>query len=162
MLPATLGTALAQREQNANTISKAQTILFIGDGSLQMTAQEISVMIREKLNIVIFIINNDGYTIERVIHGRKQAYNDVPFWRHAHALTYFGAGEEHAAANTFQARTVGELKGVLADERISNGSGVRLVEVFMDREDVQGALLYLLNKQLAQEKVEEEKEKGQK
>ncbi|KAJ5996901.1 hypothetical protein N7522_008561 [Penicillium canescens] len=163
MLPATLGTALAQREQNANTIRKAQTILFIGDGSLQMTAQEISVMIREKLNIVIFIINNDGYTIERVIHGRKQAYNDVPFWRHAHALTYFGAEEEHAAANTFQARTVGELKGVLADERISNGSGVRLVEVFMDREDVQGALLYLLNKQLAQEKVdEEEKEKGQK
>jgi pyruvate decarboxylase len=54
------------------------------------------------------------------------------------------------------------LKKVLADERISNGSGVRLVEVFMDREDVQGALLYLLNKQLAQEKVDEEMEKGQK
>jgi pyruvate decarboxylase len=33
-----------------------------------------------------------------------------------------------------------------------NGSGVRLVEVLMGREDVQGALLYLLNKQLDQEK----------
>ncbi|CAG8246440.1 unnamed protein product [Penicillium salamii] len=151
MLPATLGTALAQRELNKNTSSKSQTILFIGDGSLQMTAQEISVMIREKLNIIIFIINNDGYTIERVIHGRKEKYNDVPFWRHAQALSYFGADEEHVAENTFTARTCGELQDVLKHENIANGSGVRLVEVFMDREDVQGALLYLLNKQLAQE-----------
>jgi pyruvate decarboxylase len=156
MLPATLGTALAQREHNKGTESKSQTILFIGDGSLQMTAQEISVMIREKLNIIIFIINNDGYTIERVIHGRKQVYNDVPFWRHAQALNYFGADEEHAANNTFTARTCGELKDVLANERIQNGSGVRLVEVLMGREDVQGALLYLLNKQLDQEKETEQ------
>ncbi|KAJ5550973.1 hypothetical protein N7461_005671 [Penicillium sp. DV-2018c] len=156
MLPATLGTALAQRELNKSTASKAQTVLFIGDGSLQMTAQEISVMIREKLNIVIFIINNEGYTIERVIHGRKQKYNDVPFWRHAQALNYFGADEEHARENTFTARTCGELREVLGNERIRNGEGVRLVEVVMDREDVQGALLYLLNKQLAQEKEEAE------
>ncbi|KAJ5467633.1 Thiamine pyrophosphate enzymeC-terminal TPP-binding [Penicillium sp. IBT 31633x] len=157
MLPATLGTALAQREKNKDTESKSQTILFIGDGSLQMTAQEISVMIREKLNIIIFIINNEGYTIERVIHGRKQVYNDVPFWRHTQALNYFGADEEHAAKNTFTARTCGELKDVLASERIQNGTGVRLVEVFMEREDVpQGALQWLLNKQLAQEKEAEE------
>lgn len=153
MLPATLGTALAKREQNAITNQKNQTILFIGDGSLQMTAQEISVMIREKLNIIIFIINNEGYTIERVIHGRKEAYNDVPFWRHAQALNYFGADEEHAKRNTFTARTVGELQGVLAEENIRDGKGVRVVEVFMGREDVQGALLYLLEKQLAQEEA---------
>ncbi|KAJ5773923.1 hypothetical protein N7457_008819 [Penicillium paradoxum] len=154
MLPATLGVALAQRELNKGTGSKSQTVLFTGDGSLQMTAQEISVMIREKLNIIIFIINNEGYTIERVIHGRKQAYNDVPFWRHAQALSYFGADEEHVAKNTFTAKTCGELKEILANECIQNGSGVRLVEVAMGREDVQGALLYLLNKQLAQEKEE--------
>lgn len=156
MLPATLGTALAQREQNEDTPSKSQTILFIGDGSLQMTAQEISVMIREKLNIIIFIINNEGYTIERVIHGRKEKYNDVPFWRHAQALNYFGADKEHAAENTFTARTCGELQEVLGHENIKNGSGVRLVEVSMEREDVQGALLWLLNKQLKQEAEQKE------
>lgn len=156
MLPATLGTALAQREQNKDTPSKSQTILFIGDGSLQMTAQEISVMIREKLNIIIFIINNEGYTIERVIHGRKEKYNDVPFWRHTQALNYFGADKEHATENTFTARTCGELQEVLEHENIKNGSGVRLVEVSMEREDVQGALLYLLNKQLTQEAEQKE------
>lgn len=150
MLPATLGAAQAKREQNQASGGNNQTILIIGDGSLQMTAQEISVMIKQKLNILIFIVNNEGYTIERVIHGRNQAYNDVPFWRHTQALNYFGADEEHVK-NTFTARTCGELEEVLKEESISNGKGVRIVEVFMEREDVEGPLLYLLNKQKAEE-----------
>ena len=125
-----------------------------------MTAQEISVMIKEKLDIVIFIINNEGYTIERVIHGRKQPYNDVPFWRHTEALRYFGADEEHIAQNTFAARTCGELQEVLKNEKLRSGSGVRLVEVMMEREDVQGPLLYLLNKQIAEEQQEQGKQQG--
>lgn len=152
MLPATLGTALAKREQNQAHGGNNQTVLIIGDGSLQMTAQEISVMIKEKLNILIFIVNNEGYTIERVIHGRKQPYNDVPFWRHTQALNYFGASEDHVKNNTFTARTCGELQEILKKERVHSGTGVRIVEVMMDREDVQGPLLYLLNKQKAEEK----------
>lgn len=152
MLPCTLGAALAKREQNQASGSSNQTTLIIGDGSLQMTAQEISVMIKEKLNILIIIINNEGYTIERVIHGRKQAYNDVPFWRHTEALRYFGADEEHVARNTFTARTCGELREVLKNDRVHSGQGVRIVEVMMEREDVlEGPLLYLLNKQKAEE-----------
>ncbi|KAJ5674145.1 Pyruvate decarboxylase [Penicillium macrosclerotiorum] len=151
MLPATLGAALAKREHNQASGASNQTVLIIGDGSLQMTAQEISVMIKEKLNILIFIINNEGYTIERVIHGRKQAYNDVPFWRHTQALRYFGADEDAVANNIFTVRTCGELQEVLENERVHSGSGVRLVEVLMEREDVQGPLLYLLNKQKAEE-----------
>jgi pyruvate decarboxylase len=152
MLPATLGAALAKRELNKPTNTKNQTVLIIGDGSLQMTAQEISVMIKEKLDILIFIVNNEGYTIERVIHGRKQAYNDVPFWRHTQALNYFGADEEHVKNSTFQAWTCGELKEVLKNEQVHSGSGVRIVEVFMEREDVEGPLLWVLNKQIAEEK----------
>lgn len=153
MLPATLGAALAKRGQNKATGASNQTVLIIGDGSLQMTAQEISVMIKEKLNILIIIINNEGYTIERVIHGRKQAYNDVPFWRHTQALNYFGADEEQVANSVFTARTCGELQEVLANERVHSGTGLRLVEVAMEREDVQGPLLYLLNKQIAEEQA---------
>jgi pyruvate decarboxylase len=152
MLPATLGAALAKRSLNQATGASNQTILITGEGSLQMTAQEISVMIKEKLNILIFIINNEGYTIERVIHGRKQAYNDVPFWRHTQALNYFGADEDQIANSVFTARTCGELQELLKNERVHSGTGLRLVEVAMYREDVQGPLLYLLNKQIAEEK----------
>ncbi|EPS29961.1 hypothetical protein PDE_04911 [Penicillium oxalicum 114-2] len=151
MLPATLGAALAKRELNQPTGTKNQTVLIIGDGSLQMTAQEISVMIKKKLDILIFVVNNEGYTIERVIHGRNQSYNDVPLWRNTQALNYFGADDEQVKNSTFQAWTCGELKEILKNERVHSGSGVRIVEVFMDREDVQGPLLYLLNKQKAEE-----------
>ncbi|KAJ6093297.1 Thiamine pyrophosphate enzyme C-terminal TPP-binding [Penicillium sp. IBT 16267x] len=154
MLPATLGTALAKRELNKPSGTRNQTILIIGDGSLQMTAQEISVMIKEKLDILIIIINNEGYTIERAIHGRKEAYNDVPFWRHTKALEYFGADDEAVKENTFTAKTVGELQEVLKNERVKDGKGVRIVEVFMEREDVpEGPLRWVLDKQLAEEEA---------
>jgi pyruvate decarboxylase len=55
-LPATLGSQLAQPQ--------GRSILMIGDGSFQVTAQELSTMIRLKTNSVIFIFNNMGYRIE--------------------------------------------------------------------------------------------------
>lgn len=131
--------------------SEDRVVLFIGDGSLQMTVQEISTMIREKLNIVIVVINNDGYTIERVIHGRKQAYNDIASWRYLQALNMFGATDEEVATNTFSAKTWGELERAIKSGPISNGKGVRMLEVFMEREDAQGFLLKLLNNQKARE-----------
>ncbi|KAB8208420.1 thiamine diphosphate-binding protein [Aspergillus parasiticus] len=149
MLPATLGATLAQSERTNNPKSRA--ILFIGDGSLQMTVQEISTMIRENLNVIIIVINNKGYTIERAIHGRKQSYNDIAAWRHAQALDFFGADDKHVTENFFSARTWGELDAALRDKRIQDGTGVRMVEVFMGREDVQGALLRLMEKQIADE-----------
>lgn len=140
------------RNRSGNTDAfRDRVVLFIGDGSLQMTVQEISTMIREKLNIVIVVINNDGYTIERVIHGRKQTYNDIASWRYLQALNMFGATEEEVATNTFSARTWGELKEVMESGPISNGKGVRMLEVFMEREDAQGLLLKLLSNQKARE-----------
>ncbi|MEX0633514.1 thiamine pyrophosphate-dependent enzyme [Serratia ureilytica] len=38
-------------------------LLFIGDGSFQLTAQEVSTLLRCEQKPIIFLINNDGYTI---------------------------------------------------------------------------------------------------
>ncbi|KAG9650446.1 pyruvate decarboxylase, partial [Aureobasidium melanogenum] len=151
MLPAALGASLAQRDSEnwrkrsgSTDTSGDRVVLFIGDGSLQMTVQEISTMIREKLNIIIVVINNDGYTIERVIHGRKQTYNDIASWRYLQALNMFGATEDEVDTNTFSARTWGELQAAIGCGLLTNGKGVRMLEVFMEREDAQGLLLKLL------------------
>ena len=58
------------RTQIANPYRR--NILLISDGSLQLTVQSLSTMIRQNLNPVIFVINNDGYTVERMIHGMKE------------------------------------------------------------------------------------------
>jgi pyruvate decarboxylase len=51
---------------------KGRTVLVTGDGSMALTIQEIGTMIKQKLKVVIFVINNAGYTIERVIWGAQQ------------------------------------------------------------------------------------------
>jgi pyruvate decarboxylase len=146
MLPAAQGAALAQRELHShtdNTDTTSRTILFIGDGSLQMTVQEISTIIRLHLNVIIVVLNNNGYTIERAIHGLDQNYNDVAPWRYLIAPSFFG-GDENAF--TASAKTIGELHLILKDERLVNGKGLRMVELIMDKDDVpQGPLAKLMD-----------------
>src|SRR6516225_5190938 len=52
-------------------------ILFVGDGSFQVSAQELSTILRHDHKPVIFLINNGGYTIERGYLGKTEPYNDV-------------------------------------------------------------------------------------
>lgn len=154
MLPATLGASQAQHDvAKAQNPSNRRTILLIGDGSFQMTAQELSTIIHQKLNVIVFLFNNDGYTIERCIHGRNAAYNDVARWRYRMAPAFFGADEdgEHAA-KTWEIRTWADLGKAMADEKLKNGKGLRMVEVFMDRFDAPEVLLGLLESQIQREK----------
>ncbi|PLB50881.1 pyruvate decarboxylase [Aspergillus steynii IBT 23096] len=157
MLPATLGAALAQRDSAIATHcaehKPKRTILFIGDGSFQMTAQELSTIIKQVLNVVIIIINNNGYTIERVIHGREASYNDISQWNYSHALRLFGLDEEESSRRYFSARTWGELQTALDSEELHRDDGVKVIEVFMDQEDCTGELRDLLKEQLAREKL---------
>ncbi|KAH8429019.1 alpha-keto acid decarboxylase family protein [Aspergillus melleus] len=136
MLPAAQGAALAQEElvasSNYNGVQNARTILLIGDGSFQMTAQELATIIRHRLNVVVFLINNDGYTIERCIHGRKQGYNDIAPWRYLQAPSLFGARED---TFTGSASTWKELEDILANNEVKDGKELRMIEVFMGRED---------------------------
>lgn len=159
MLPAAQGAALAQRQMREQAQSNGamngemkddRTILFIGDGSLQMTVQEISTIIQHNLDVIIVVLNNDGYTIERAIHGLKENYNDVAAWRYLGAPSFFGAKE---GTYTASARTWGELEAMLASKELSDGKGLRMVELFLDREDVpKGPLAMLMGKE--QKRVE--------
>ncbi|KAG5926532.1 hypothetical protein E4U42_003182 [Claviceps africana] len=153
MLPAAQGAALAQKELIAASqwhgIDKAKTILFIGDGSFQMTAQEMATIIRHGLDVLVVLINNDGYAIERFIHGRKQKYNDVARWRYLEAPGFFGAPRDTFTAS---AGTWAELKAVLDHDKVHDTKGLSMVEVVMEREDApRGQLRGVLNQQIKKE-----------
>ncbi|EME45297.1 hypothetical protein DOTSEDRAFT_71112 [Dothistroma septosporum NZE10] len=165
MLPACQGAALAQRElhtsgkwQDAGNGQAPRTILMQGDGSFQMTAQELSTIIKEKLNVLLVLINNDGYTIERCIHGWDQEYNDVARWRYLEAPSLFGAamGDETGngyRARTYRARTWGELETAMSAVDAVRQPTLHMVEVIMDREDAPD----ILAKMLRDQKVAEQK-----
>ncbi|KAE8380243.1 thiamine diphosphate-binding protein [Aspergillus bertholletiae] len=159
MLPAALGASHAQRDlitcNEYHDLSNSRTILFIGDGSFQMTVQELSTIIHQRLNVIIFLINNDGYTIERCIHGRNQAYNDVAPWRYLKAPEFLGADQEgEYRAQTWEVRTWADLDSVLNDSQLASGKGLRMVEVFMDKLDAPDVLLGLLKAQILRDNTQ--------
>jgi pyruvate decarboxylase len=83
---AACGAAMANRQR--------RIYLFVGDGSFQLTCQEISVCIRHGLTPIILLLNNDGYLIEKLIHGPHRSYNNYQMWEYSKTLTYFGGHPE--------------------------------------------------------------------
>ncbi|KAF2827581.1 pyruvate decarboxylase [Ophiobolus disseminans] len=129
------GAALAAQEKGLK-----RTILFTGDGSFQLTAQEVSTMIRNKLSPIIFVICNKGYTIERLIHGMEDAYNDVQEWKYKDLPAVFGA--EDGTVLTYRIETKEQLEKLFQDEEFSGPETkkMRFVELVMPWDDAPLAL----------------------
>ncbi|KAF9767491.1 hypothetical protein IL306_015329 [Fusarium sp. DS 682] len=132
MLPAALGVAQAKAVMK----SGGRTILLDGDGSFQMTAQELSTIIHKRVNMIIFIINNGGYTYERYIHGMDKAYNDVAPWDYSAAPQLFGDAPERYPIHSCRVRNQEDLDEVLNSEGFIKGKGLTLVDVEMDMYDI--------------------------
>jgi pyruvate decarboxylase/indolepyruvate decarboxylase len=129
-LGALLGCAIASPNR--------RSILLIGDGSFQMTAQELSTLLRYDLKPIIFLINNDGYTIERDIHGEKMPYNDIQRWNYHKLPEVFGNNRESLKVSTEE-----ELETALQKAEQDRGS-LAFIEVVMDKMDNPENLLKLL------------------
>ncbi len=119
---ATLGACMAAQERKA--------VLFIGDGSFQVTCQDLSTMIRNHIKPVIFLLNNDGYTIERVIVDRP--YNDIQPWHYHDLPKVFGGGPG------LDVRTEGELEDALA--KAAAADNLVFIEIHTGRLDCPEAL----------------------
>ncbi|PWY84568.1 pyruvate decarboxylase [Aspergillus sclerotioniger CBS 115572] len=126
------GAALAAKE-----LGNRRTVLFVGDGSLQLTVQELSTMIRNNLNPIIFVICNNGYTIERYIHGWDEGYNDIQPWDIKGLPTVFGAKDKYKG---YKVTTRDELRQLFANEEFASAPFLQLVELHMPRDDAPAAL----------------------
>jgi TPP-dependent 2-oxoacid decarboxylase len=120
-LPALLGACLAQPQRRG--------ILLIGDGAAQMTVQELSTIAHSGISAVVIVVDNDGYTVERAIHGPTQPYNDIARWNWTQAPALFGAGSDCAAVRV---TTAGELDQALAAAAASRCMLIQAVVPPMD------------------------------
>ncbi len=124
---ATLGYALGQAE--------GRLVACIGDGSFQLTAQEVSTMIRTGADPIIFLINNRGYSIEVEIHDGP--YNRIKNWNYADLVQVFNA--EDGTGWSAKVKTEGELDRAIEEAR--GRETLCFIEVEIDPDDCNVNLL---------------------
>jgi pyruvate decarboxylase len=127
-VPAAFGYAVAAPER--------RVIALIGDGSFQLTAQEVAQMIRRKLPVIIFLMNNHGYTIEVELHDGP--YNNVKNWDYAGLISAFNA--EDGKGRGVRATNGGELSEAIK-VALANREGPTLIECVIDRDDCTADLI---------------------
>lgn len=108
-----------------------RVVLLIGDGSAQLTIQELGSMQRDKQKPVIFLLNNEGYTVERAIHGADQRYNDITPWNWTKLPQ---AMFEHSQAQCWRVREAVQLDEVMA--KVAKAEYLSLVEVVLPKKDI--------------------------
>ncbi len=121
-VPATFGYALGSPER--------RIVLMVGDGSFQLTAQEVCQMVRLKLPVIIFLVNNHGYTIEVEIHDGP--YNNIKNWDYAGIMEVFN--DTDGDGRGFRATNGNQLSGAIK-AALAHKSGPTLIECNIDRDD---------------------------
>jgi TPP-dependent 2-oxoacid decarboxylase len=114
-------------------------LLFVGDGSFQVTAQELSTILRHDHKPVIFLINNGGYTIERGYLGKTEPYNDIANWAYADLPKVF---RPDTSARSFVVKTSKDLQDALS----APNDTMIFVESIMDAHDAPAAVISSSNK----------------
>ena len=122
-LPAAFGAQIACPDR--------RVILIIGDGAAQLTIQELGSMLRDGQSPVILLLNNDGYTVERAIHGANQRYNDIAAWNWMQVPQAF---RRECQAECWRVEQAVQLEEVLA--RLSHPQRLSLIEVVLPKADL--------------------------
>lgn len=135
-LPASVGVCKALKDYNLE--SKHRVVLIQGDGSAQMTLQELSLFLAHDLKPVIFVLNNSGYSIERAILGETSSYNDLTTnWNWTKMLEAFGDPnkEKH---DSIKINNYSELKEYM--QKTNEQTKLHLVELILDKFDYSNGL----------------------
>ncbi|QDH16919.1 alpha-keto acid decarboxylase family protein [Swingsia samuiensis] len=132
-VPSIVGNALAAPER--------RHVVMVGDGSFQLTAQEVAQMVRYELPVIIFLVNNYGYVIEIKIHDGP--YNYIQNWDYAGLVQNFngGVGGEGGGHGLGLKATTGAELAEAIEKAKKNTRGPTLIECKLDREDCTEALV---------------------
>ncbi|HFL1854067.1 TPA: alpha-keto acid decarboxylase family protein [Salmonella enterica] len=108
-----------------------RVILIIGDGAAQLTIQEMGSMLRDGQAPVILLLNNDGYTVERAIHGAAQRYNDIASWNWTQIPSALNAAQQAECWRVTQAIQLAEVL-----ERLARPQRLSFIEVMLPKADL--------------------------
>lgn len=123
--PAAFGAAIADRSR--------RVVLVTGDGSHQLTANELGVMGRYGVKPVIFLLNNELYGVEELVADTEISghdYNKLAAWNYADVPAAMGCTDWY----TTKATTVAELDAAIAQAAAADAAA--FIELDLGVEDV--------------------------
>jgi indolepyruvate decarboxylase len=130
---AALGIALADPSR--------RTVLITGEGSHQLTANEIGGMGRFGAKVTMFVLNNDGYMVERALEQNPDwSYNDLARWNYADLPRAMGCADWFTA----HVETLGELDAAMKKARSSESGAY--IEIVGGRMDLPPVLAFAHNR----------------
>lgn len=131
--PAAFGAAMANR-----ALSGIGTpILFTGEGAHQLTIQETANFFELNLKPVIFILNNGGYTIERVLSKDfNDKFNDIINWDYMKIIEGFNGFNGGADYYKAQVHSVEEFDKILPEIILNKGKKLCYIELFTSSDDI--------------------------
>ncbi|MEH2319467.1 alpha-keto acid decarboxylase family protein [Nostoc sp.] len=145
-VPAVLGAHLVDQSR--------RHLLVVGDGGFQMTAQELSTILRHELNPIIFLLHNSRYEIENAIRPdgfKEMKYNEIQSWNYHQLLMDFAQTQEPLGLCV---TTESELETALiqAAQAQTEGKCV-LIEVMLAPNDLSAYVADILNKSLERQRT---------
>lgn len=78
------------------------------------------------------MICNNGYTIERYIHGWNESYNDIQQWDFTALLPTFGVKKDQY--KTYQIKTKQELASLFSDKEFAAANCIQVKSTFIKTE----------------------------
>jgi indolepyruvate decarboxylase len=127
--PAAFGIALADPGR--------RTVLITGEGSHQLTANDVGAMGRFGANVIVFVLNNGGYLVERALEENPNwTYNDLAPWNYAELPKALGCADWYTARVT----TLGELDDAMKAARASKTGAY--IEILGGRMDMPPVLAF--------------------
>lgn len=108
-------------------------IMFTGEGAHQLTIQEMANFFEYDLKPVIFVLNNNGYTVERVLSkDPNDKFNNITNWNYPKLIEGFSNNKDYFI------KTVSTLESFIETiEEIKKLKGKKLcyVEIMTDKKD---------------------------
>ena len=126
-----IGYTLAAAFGAQTACPQRRVIVLTGDGAAQLTIQELGSMLRDKQRPIILVLNNEGYTVERAIHGPEQRYNDIALWNWTQIPQALSLDPQ---AECWRVSEASELADVL--EKVAHHERLSLIEVMLPKADI--------------------------
>jgi indolepyruvate decarboxylase len=116
-----------------------RSVVIVGDGAFQMTAMELSTIVRHGFPTIVIVLDNKGYGTERFLHPGACKFNDINPWQYQKLPEILNGG------TGYEVRTEGEFDDALR-RAWADTSGMSLIRVHIGLADRSKALERLADK----------------